>query len=779
MGWKNLKQSLNKNRLFFKILLYFFSLLIPIVIIGVIAYYNADQLIKKDVSEKLTDNLIASSKTVDIYLGMAQATNNNLLLSDTLQQNLRPYPLLTDEEKIKMPSIVKSIAGNRNTISHFVDNIFLFIDDQRVYLSDGIVDFDVFFDKFYKFNGYNKDFWRKRLSQSSLFELLTPTTVINANMNSNRDVIPSITTQYLNGHLATMVTTISIPTIMTTLQNNSIYSATQYVVLDKNNQTILQSSGLDKKVLDQITASSSADQRGNKWAIQIGDEQHWIAQAVSEYGWRYLSITPVSSFNQESSNIFSLIIWICLSLIIISIVFSFLFSVRLYNPIKNIKDILQKTETPEEWGHVTDRSGELQRIGDSINHLVQQNMNASVKISTYSDEILEQFFKNLIKGFRVGQANTVHQVLNELDFHSGSYLCCCFMFMFRDKFYHDILEADRLLILEKMKNVLSGTMRKYVNCYLLEYEPYLYVSMVNLKDEEDRKKLYQSLEMIQRTFAYDMMYCELVIGLGKKYEKIDDLSKSYSDAVTAIDKRTDASTMAILDATDLVIDQNYYYSFLEQNKIVNGLKSGDMDALKVEVEEIIALNKTRGVSYHYLGALLVELFQTGNRYMKEKRLNVYELLDADEYASLDHKELLPNEFDGRLQMIFEFYEKIIAVTLDKPESKSGVVVSLITTYIEKHYEKDLYLEVIANEIGLSAKYVSRMFKEATGTNISDYISLIRIEKAKELLANSDMKISDISTQIGIFSRTTFLRLFKKYEGISPNEYRSAHGLKQK
>ncbi len=779
LNWKYLKQSVNKNRLFFKILLYFFSLLIPIVIIGVIAYFNADHLIKKDVSEKLTDNLIASSKTIDIYLGMAQATNNNLLLSDTIQQNLRPYPLLTDEEKIKMPSIVRSIAGNRNTISHFVDNIFLFIDDKRVYLSDGIVDFDVFFDKFYEFDGYDKDFWRQQLSQSSLFELLKPTNVINANMNSNREVIPSITTQYLNGHLATMVTTISIPTIMTTLQNNSIFSTTKYVVLDKNNQTILQSSGLDKKVLNQVAASFPADKGSENAAIQIGQEPNWIAQTTSDYGWKYFSITPVDSFNQESSNIFSLIIWICISLIIIGIAFSFIFSVRLYNPIKNIRDILQKNEKVEQWNGETNRSGELQKIGDSINQLVQQHMDANIKINTYSEEILEQFFKNLIKSFRVGQANAVHQVLNKLDFHSGSYLCCCFMFIFKEKFYHDILEADRLLILEKMKNVLSGIMKKYVNCYLLEYEPYLYVCVVNLKDEEDRRKLDQSLEMIKLTFAYDMTYCELIIGLGKKYEKIDDFSKSYSDAITAIDKRTDSTKMVILDATDLVIDQNYYYSFLEQNKIVNGLKSGDMDALKMEVEEIIGLNKTRGVSYHYLGALLVELFHTGNRYLTEKRLNVYDFLEADEYASLDDKELLPNEFDGRLQLIFEFYEKIITETLDKPESKSGVVVSLITAYIEKHYEKDLYLEVIANEIGLSAKYVSRMFKDATGTNISDYISLIRIAKAKELLAHSDMKISDISNQIGIFSRTTFLRLFKKYEGVSPNEYRNAHGFKQK
>ncbi|MGG1518186.1 AraC family transcriptional regulator [Paenibacillus oryzisoli] len=774
----HVKQSLNKNRLFFKILLYFISLLIPIVIIGIIAYFNADQIMKKDTSEKLIDNLRASSKTMDIYLSMAQSTNNSLLLSETIQQFLRPYPLLTDEEKVKMPSILRAIAGNRNPISHFVDSIFIYVDDQRVYLSDGVADFDVFFDKFYKFDEYNKDFWRQRLTQSSLFELLKPTRVVNADMNTTREVVPSITTQYLSGHLATMVTTISIPTIKATLQNNSIFMTTDYMVLDKDNNIILQTSGLEDNAKRDIMGWVPPEKSGSR-AVENGEEPSWMVQTTSDYGWRYVSITPVHSFNQESSSILNLIIWICISLLVISVAFSFIFSFRLYNPIKNIRDILQKNDNADEWQMETRRSGELQMIGNSVNHLIKRHMDDNIKISTFSDEILEQFFTNLLKGYRGPQPYSVHTILNEIDFQTGSYLCCCFIIEFKDRFYHEIVEADRLLILEKMKRLLSGIMKKYVNCYLTEYEPNLYVCMVNLKGDDEREQLDQGLEMVRTTFAYDMIYCELIIGLGKTYEKIEEFSKSYSDAITAIDKRTEASKMNILDANHFEIEQNYYYSFLDENKIVNALKSGDVEGVKSELEGIIALNKSRGVSFHYLGALLVEFFNTGNRYITDKKLSVYDFLDTNEHVSLSQKELLPSEFDGRLKLIFEFYDKIIAKTFSKPESKSGALVSFITDYIEKHYEQDLYLEVIANEIGLSAKYVSRIFKESTGTNISDYISIVRIAKARDLLVNTDMKISDIADKIGIFSRTTFLRLFKKYEGISPNEYRSAHGIKEK
>lgn len=65
-----------------------------------------------------------------------------------------------------------------------------------------------------------------------------------------------------------------------------------------------------------------------------------------------------------------------------------------------------------------------------------------------------------------------------------------------------------------------------------------------------------------------------------------------------------------------------------------------------------------------------------------------------------------------------------------------------------------------------------MFKQKTGENLTDYINNVRIEKARDILRNTNTKIGDIAGLVGLESRTTFLRVFKKLEGISPNEYRN-------
>ncbi|WP_135557188.1 helix-turn-helix transcriptional regulator [Paenibacillus cymbidii] len=109
------------------------------------------------------------------------------------------------------------------------------------------------------------------------------------------------------------------------------------------------------------------------------------------------------------------------------------------------------------------------------------------------------------------------------------------------------------------------------------------------------------------------------------------------------------------------------------------------------------------------------------------------------------------------------------------EDKSGTLVASVIRYIDAHYADNLSLDVIADEAGVSAKYISRLYKEKTGINLTDYISSVRIDKAKELLRNTDSNVQEISERVGIFSRSTFIRLFKKSEGITPNEYRRIAG----
>ncbi|MCY9657683.1 response regulator [Paenibacillus chondroitinus] len=92
-------------------------------------------------------------------------------------------------------------------------------------------------------------------------------------------------------------------------------------------------------------------------------------------------------------------------------------------------------------------------------------------------------------------------------------------------------------------------------------------------------------------------------------------------------------------------------------------------------------------------------------------------------------------------------------------------------YVEEHLQEPLGMSEVAGHIHLNPSYFSALFKEQTGFTFSEYVTRSRIQKAKELLLQTRLTIADISEQIGYQTSKYFIKLFKDYEGISPNQYR--------
>ena len=103
-------------------------------------------------------------------------------------------------------------------------------------------------------------------------------------------------------------------------------------------------------------------------------------------------------------------------------------------------------------------------------------------------------------------------------------------------------------------------------------------------------------------------------------------------------------------------------------------------------------------------------------------------------------------------------------------------VSHAIDYMERNYAKQLDLTILANIVSMNYTYFSGMFKKRTGMNVTTYLHKIRIRKAKELLANTDEKINEIAHAIGYHDERYFTKIFKRYENMTPSEYRSSLAL---
>jgi len=96
-------------------------------------------------------------------------------------------------------------------------------------------------------------------------------------------------------------------------------------------------------------------------------------------------------------------------------------------------------------------------------------------------------------------------------------------------------------------------------------------------------------------------------------------------------------------------------------------------------------------------------------------------------------------------------------------------------YIEEHRGERMKLGEVAKAVGTSTFYFCKLFRKATGINFTEYVSRLRTEKAKNLLLNPNLRVSEIAFEVGFESLTHFNRVFKKLLGQSPSDYRAQLG----
>lgn len=107
----------------------------------------------------------------------------------------------------------------------------------------------------------------------------------------------------------------------------------------------------------------------------------------------------------------------------------------------------------------------------------------------------------------------------------------------------------------------------------------------------------------------------------------------------------------------------------------------------------------------------------------------------------------------------------------KKEKSSTSIVGRAREYIKAHYQKDISLDDVSREVNISPYYFSKLFKEETGENFIEYVTAVRMEKAKELLENTNKSMKEICLEIGYADPNYFSRSFKKNLGVTPTEYK--------
>lgn len=188
-----------------------------------------------------------------------------------------------------------------------------------------------------------------------------------------------------------------------------------------------------------------------------------------------------------------------------------------------------------------------------------------------------------------------------------------------------------------------------------------------------------------------------------------------------------------------------------------------------------------------LGDKLVAFLHTGQVFRRKPTAAQFDRVTklATEWGvDVDHEKLKAAYFHTRvlsskeyeamvklLQIFAQHLSMVSNQVVVQQQNAEPPVITRAKDFIKHNLTEHLSLGQVARAVNTSTFYFCKMFKKVTGLNFTDYVSRQRIESAKNLLLNPNLRISEIAYEVGFQSLTHFNRVFKKVIGQSPTEYR--------
>jgi two-component system response regulator YesN len=269
--------------------------------------------------------------------------------------------------------------------------------------------------------------------------------------------------------------------------------------------------------------------------------------------------------------------------------------------------------------------------------------------------------------------------------------------------------------------------------------------------------------------------CKIAVGIGPVVERPGEISRSFYNADTIIVRQAALGLARIADERSISGEGNFDQTGLlniEADPLVARLKyaSGkDVDSIIKGYADI--LGETGGenqmLEYYILGDIIVAASKIiGELGGDVKQIIPFNLSRYEIKGIINSREIFYEKIRTLLYAVIEFRES-------RTEGRYQSVILKAKDYIERNYgDQDISLHTVASHVGISPNHLSTVFSQETGENFIEYLTRVRIERAKNLLSATSMKSADIAFETGFSDPHYFSFIFKKNTGLSPREYRS-------
>jgi two-component system response regulator YesN len=318
---------------------------------------------------------------------------------------------------------------------------------------------------------------------------------------------------------------------------------------------------------------------------------------------------------------------------------------------------------------------------------------------------------------------------------------------------------------QQVREIVAGRVRNNPDIFLLnkDWEEQVLVMKGETSEylEEERDLLLGMIRQDVKNTRY-----HLTIGTGSPKKRMADIYHSFVEALAIIQNHSNADQLG----ADVLVEKARLLE-IDNAAVENYLRSGVKDGIDKFFDETIRpLGDIALKSDLIKNYLVVDIMIAAAKFIKEWGGDIDKVVP--ELNSIEAILVNIKSVENLKEQICKILISALTFRDAQAQPKHTRLIQQAKDYMDQHYmEADLSLNDMAALINLSPSHFSTVFSQETEQTFRDYLTAIRIQKAKELLRTTDLKSSDVSCRVGYNDPHYFSFVFKKNTGYSPSEFR--------
>ncbi|MNI18888.1 HTH-type transcriptional regulator YesS [compost metagenome] len=289
----------------------------------------------------------------------------------------------------------------------------------------------------------------------------------------------------------------------------------------------------------------------------------------------------------------------------------------------------------------------------------------------------------------------------------------------------------------------------------------------------------QPIELARRLQRYMESHYGITatIGISRTHAGVQSVQSAYEESVEALSLKMYVGTGEIVPYAIVSSwkqdEETYFYPYELEIKLLQALLQLNEEDCATIISRI-----TQEVTARRLGKANVQqlFFQLSGEIVK-----TLVQTGGDMSVVLGDRPFVLSSIQTLRDMetrLLEMCDQIITHNREKRLKLNDVTLQLATEFMEKNFNNNITIETVAGHVQRSTSFLSRIFKEATGTTINDHLIHLRIQRAYELLRQPKYSMEDICREIGYSNVSYFNKLFKSRTGHTPGQYRQLQAVDQ-